>query len=359
MGKVYKILTINPGSISTKIALFENEHELLKTSIEHSNEELAKYIKTAEQYEMRKEAVIGLLKEANVDTSELAAVVGRGGSLPKVKTGVYVVNQEMVNRLLTRPLGEHASSLGAPIAYGIAKPLGIPAFINDSVRADELQDVARVLGLPCIERGSRMHVLNMRAVAKKYAKRIGKKFDELNLIIAHLGGGITLSVIEKGRIIDYVADDEGPFSPDRVGRIPCTDLIDFIYSHNYSRDQMIKLIRGQSGLAGHLGTNKATEVEKRIKEGDKKAELVYYVMAYQVAKAIGELATVVKGEVDCIIITGGIAYSKMMTGWIAERVGFLGPVEIIPGENELESLACGALRVLNGEEEAQEYAELE
>lgn len=355
MEKVYKILAINPGSTSTKIGLYENTTEVVKTTLEHTNEELAKYKKLADQYEMRKEAVLNFLKNANVELEDLSAVVGRGGSLPPVKTGVYIVNEEMVDRVLNRPIIEHASNLGAIIAYNIAKPLNIPAFINDSVSADELQDVARISGLPDIVRVGRMHVLNMRAVARKYAEKVNRNLEELNLIVVHMGGGITASAIEKGRIIDYVADDEGTFSPERAGRLSITDVVNLIFDRNLDRKTVLKMVRGGSGLVGYLKTNKATEVQDRIREGDKEAELVYYAMAYQVAKEIGELATVLKGKIDSIIITGGVAYSKMMTGWISERVSFLGPIEIMPGENELESLAFGALRVLNNQEEAHVY----
>lgn len=355
MEKIYKIVAINPGSTSTKVALYENEKEVLKNTIEHSNEELAKYDRVADQYEMRKEAVLNLLKDANVDVNELSAIVGRGGNLPPVKSGVYVVNELMVDRLLHRPMLEHPANLGAAIAYEIAKPLGIPAYINDAVAVDELQDIARISGHPRLPRRSRMHILNMRAAARKYGEKVGKRVEDLSLIVAHIGGGLTTSVIEKGKIIDYVSDDEGAFSPERSGRLSITDMINFIFDNGYDRNTMIKMIRRESGLIGHLGTNKATEVEERIKNGDQKAELVYKAMAYQIAKEIGELATVLKGKVDCIIITGGIAYSKMMTEWICERVSFIGPIEIMPGENELESLALGGLRVLTGQEEAHEY----
>ncbi|MTK11649.1 MAG: butyrate kinase [Clostridiaceae bacterium] len=350
---MYKILAINPGSTSTKIALYEETKELFKKNIEHSNEELAKYKNITEQYEMRYEAIMKSLKEMNFDVKELSAVVGRGGLLPPVKSGAYRVNDSMVDRLANRPLVEHASNLGAIISNEIAKSLNIPAFIYDSVAVDELEDIARITGMADVKRDSFSHALNMRAVAIKVAKKLDKAYDDCNLIVAHLGGGISISVHNKGKMVDIVSDDEGPFSPERAGRIACKRLMQMCYSTD--KNVMKKKMRGEGGLVSNLGTNSALEVEKKIENGDESAKLVYEAMAYQIAKGIGELATVVDGEVDAVIITGGIAYSKMMTGWIKKRVQFIAPVEIVPGENELEALAFGALRVLKGEEKAHEY----
>lgn len=348
-----KILAINPGSTSTKIALYDNEREVFQQNLEHTNEALAPYKEIADQYQMRKQAITTVLEERGIRLEELKAVVGRGGILPPVKSGAYRVNEAMVDRLRNRPLAEHASNLGGLIAYEMAESLGIPSFIYDSVAVDEFQPIARISGLADIKRKSLSHALNMRAAAIETAKRMDKAYKDLNLIVAHLGGGITVSVHHQGQMIDIVSDDEGPFSPERAGRVPCMELVKLCYGEE--KEVMMKKIRGKGGLISYLNTNSALEVEKMISQGNEEAKLVYEAMAYQIAKAIGELATVVEGKVDRVVITGGIAYSEMMTGWIKKRVAFIAPVEIIPGENELRSLALGALRVLKGEETALEY----
>ncbi|MFZ5966736.1 MAG: butyrate kinase [Bacillota bacterium] len=349
----YKVLAINPGSTSTKIAIYEGTKEICKKNIEHSSEEVGIYTSIAEQYGMRYKAIIGFLEEIHFNVKELSAIVGRGGLLPPVKSGAYIVNEAMVNRLKHRPVIEHASNLGAIIAYEIASFQDIPAFIYDSVAVDELEDIARISGMKEIERSSFSHALNMRSVAIKVAKGLGREYKECNFVIAHLGGGISVSVHKYGRMVDILSDDEGPFSPERAGRVPGKGLIDMCYKND--KAVMQKKLRGKGGLVSYLGTNNAIEVEEKIKNGDEYAKLVYEAMAYQVAKGIGDLATVVEGNVDRIIITGGIAYSKMMTEWIEKRVKFIAPVVIVPGENELESLVMGALRVLKGEETAHEY----
>ncbi|PKM86318.1 MAG: butyrate kinase [Firmicutes bacterium HGW-Firmicutes-12] len=353
--KILKILAINPGSTTTKIALFENEKEKYKENLEHSRELLNSYKTISQQYLMRKEAVLSFLEMIDFKLEELSAVVGRGGTLPPVKAGAYYVNDEMIDRLTNRPLGEHASNLGAMIAYEIGKMTGVPAFIYDSVAVDELDDVARISGLPDIERKSLSHALNMRASAIKTAQKINRPYTELNLVVAHMGGGITMSVHKKGKMIDIISDDEGPFAPERAGRVPCLSLVDMCYSARYDHKEMKKKLRGKGGLLAYFNTTNALDVEEMIKNGEKHAELIYYAMAYQIAKGIGELATVVDGEIDRIILTGGLAHSKMITGWISQKVRFIAPVEIIPGENELESLAMGVFRVMKGEEKAHEY----
>lgn len=348
-----KILAINPGSTSTKIAVYENESELFKASLEHPMEELDRYPRIADQYELRSQAIARILEEHAVNPEELGAVVGRGGLLPPVRSGAYRVNEAMVRRLTDRPVVEHAANLGAIIAFNIAKAVGVPAYIYDSVAVDELHEIARISGMADIQRKSFSHALNMRAVAIKTAKSMGRAYQDMNLIVAHLGGGMSISIHAMGQMVDIVSDDEGPFSPERSGRVPCKDLINLCYDHD--KAVMHKKLRGKGGLVSYLGTNSALEVESLIRNGDKKAALVYEAMAYQIAKGIGELSTVVDGQVDQIIITGGIAYSEMMVGWIRKRVGSIAPVTVIPGENELESLALGALRVMRGEEEAWEY----
>lgn len=355
MTKSIRILVINPGSTTTKIAVYENESERLKVNIEHAAEQLAGYKKVSDQYDMRKDAVLNCLRKNKYDITLFDAVVARGGALPPLKSGAYRINRAMVDFLTNRPVSEHASNVAALIAYEISQKLNIPSFIYDAISADELEDVARISGMPELPRTSLCHVLNMRAVARKVAQASHKKYEEMNIITAHLGGGITISVHNRGKMIDIVSDDEGPFSPERAGRVPCRALIDICYSGRYDYQTMRRMLRGKGGLVAYTGTSSAVELETRINEGDDEAKLVYEAMAYQIAKGIGELATVVKGEVDVIVLTGGIAHSKMLTQWISDRVKFIAPVEIIPGENELESLALGALRVMRGEEKAHEF----
>ncbi|HBV68861.1 MAG TPA: butyrate kinase, partial [Clostridiales bacterium] len=288
---------------------------------------------------------------------DLSAVVSRGGMLPPVKTGAYAINDLMVDRVTKRPVMEHASNLAAPIAYDIAREAGIQSYIYDCVMADELTDMARISGMPELPRTSASHVLNTRAMAIKAAKECGRRYEDMNIIVAHLGGGISINIHEKGRITDLVSDDEGPFSPERAGRVPCRELINLCYSGKYDKKTMQRKLRGNGGLRAYLNTIDAREVEEMISEGSQEAKLVYEAMAYQIAKGIGELATVADGNIDVIVLTGGIAYSAMLTGWISKRVSFIAPVEILAGENEMEALAFGALRVLKGEESAREYTE--
>lgn len=353
----FKILAINPGSTSTKIALYEDEKEIFVTTLNHPAQEVEKYSKVQGQFEMRKNVVLSCLKENGFKVKELAAVVGRGGMLPPVKSGAYQVNDQMVDRLKNNPIMEHASNLGALIAYEIAQSIHVPAYIYDSVRVDELNDIARISGMPDIPRSSTSHALNSRAMAIKVAKKYGKHYSDMNFVVAHLGGGISLSAHEKGQMVDIVSDDEGPFSPERAGRVPCKPLIDLCYSGKFDKATMHKKLRGNGGIKAYLNTVDVREVEKMMENGDENAKLIFEAMAYQVSKGIGELATVLEGKVDAIIITGGIAYSERMTALIKKRVDFIAPIEIMPGENEMESLALGTLRVLNGEEIARQYAE--
>ncbi|MFA6506408.1 MAG: butyrate kinase [Treponemataceae bacterium] len=358
MAKTMKILAINPGSTSTKIALYEDDKELFKTNIEHSADELAKYPNVASQYDMRKDAILAYLKSNNFDPSTLDAIAARGGPIPYLKGGAYRVNDAMTAMLKSKEVPEHASNLAGLIAYEITKPLGKNAYIYDAISADDFADIARISGMPALPRQSLCHVLNMRAVARKTAAEMGKPYSSLNLIVAHLGGGITVSVHRDGKMEDIVSDDEGPFSPERAGRVPCRALIDLCYSGKYDFGTMKKMLRGKGGLVAYLGTSNCIEVEKRIDAGDAQAKLILEAMAYQIAKSIGDLATVVNGKVDAIVLTGGIAYSKLVTGWISDRVSFIAPVKLVPGENELESLALGILRVLRGDEKANEYVVL-
>ena len=354
----YKIIAVITGSTSTKIALYEDEKEIFAKNFSHPDEDINKFDDVKDQLNMRLEFVRSYMEEKEFDIRELSCVVARGGMLLPVKSGAYVVNEVMLDRVENHPVMEHASNLAAPIAYDIAKEAGIPSYIYDSVMTDEFPDISRISGMPDIPRKSTSHVLNTRAMAIKYAKSIGKNYGELNIIVAHLGGGISINLHHNGQIIDLISDDEGPFSPERAGRVPCRELINLCYSGKFDKKTMQRKLRGNGGLKAYLSTVDAREVETLIQEGNEYAGLIYEAMAYQIAKGIGELATVVEGKADVIILTGGIAHSKMLTSWIKNRVSFISHVEIMPGENEMEALAYGALRVLRGEEKAREYIEV-
>jgi butyrate kinase len=337
--------------------VYEDERELYCETIDHPDEELAAFDAITDQFEYRRNLILNRLKEKGYDLAGFAAVVGRGGLLPPVQSGGYLVNQTMKNRLTDGSLLPHASNLGALIADAIASPLGIPAYIYDSVASDELNDIARITGVPEIIRQSFTHVLNTKAMARKVAAKHGKRYEEMNFVVAHIGGGVSVNAHEKGRIVDVITDDGGPFSPERAGSIPLSYIVEMCYSGKYEKKALSKKLRGLGGLKAHLGTSDCREVEKRIAEGDVKAKAVYEAMAYQISKGIGEMSPVLSGDIDAIILTGGAANSKMLTGLIAERVKFIAPVEIVPGENEMESLSLGALRILRGEETAREYTE--
>lgn len=353
----FKVLAINPGSTSTKIALYKNEEEILSESINHNPSELSKYSSIFDQFKMRKDIIEEVLKKHNVDLKEIDTIVGRCGGLPPVQSGAYLINQKMIDRLRNNPTLDHASNLGAAISFEMGKEIGINTYIYDPVCVDEVIDIARPSGIKQIDRHPLTHALNTRAMAIKYAKKIGKKYEDLNLIVAHLGGGISLNIHEKGRMIDFVSDEEGPFSPERAGKLPIIELINLCYSKKYTHKEIIKLVRGKGGLMSYLDTVDAREVEERINNGDEYAKKIYNAMALQIAKGIGELSVVLNGNIDAIIITGGIAYSKYITENIINRVKFIAPVEVLAGENELEALAFGGLRVLRGEEKAHIYSE--
>lgn len=355
--EVFRILAINPGSTSTKIAIYDNEKEVFETTLRHSNEEIDKYEKITDQYDFRKDVILGALSENDINLTKLSAVVGRGGLLKPIKGGTYRVNDLMIQDLIAAQMGEHASNLGGMIANEIANQLNIPAFIVDPVVVDEMEDVARISGMPEIPRKSIFHALNQKAVARRYAKETGRPYNELNLIVAHLGGGISVGAHEKGRVIDVnnALDGEGPFSPERTGGLPVGDLAKLCFSGKYSHADIKKMIKGKGGLVAYLGTNDGRDVVKMIESGDENAKLIFEAMAYQVAKEIGSCAAVLKGKVDAVILTGGLAYGEMLTTWIKNRVSFISDVIIYPGEDEMSALALGGLRVLREEETPQEY----
>ncbi|MDD4833617.1 MAG: butyrate kinase [Lutispora sp.] len=357
MQEIYRLLIINPGSTSTKIAIYDNEKPVFEETLRHSNDELAPYAAIYDQYEFRKNVILDTLNAKGINITKLSAVIGRGGLLKPMEGGTYRVNETMLQDLKVGAMGQHASNLGGIIAHEIASQLHIPAFIVDPVVVDELEDVARISGMPEIKRLSIIHALNQKAVARRASKELGKAYNEANLIVAHMGGGISVGAHKKGRIIEVnnALDGEGPMSPERTGSLPVGSLMKLCYSGKYTQDEMKKKVVGKGGLVAHLGTNDGREVVKRIEAGDKHAELIYYAMAYQVAKEIGSCAAALEGKVDAICLTGGLAYDKLLTGWIKERVQFISKVLIYPGEDEMIALAEGGLRILRNEEKAREY----
>jgi len=352
------IIAINPGSTSTKIAVFQNNSPIFLNTIRHSVEELEQFKSIYDQFNFRKQLVQKELDEADINTSLVRAVVGRGGLMKPNESGVYFVNDKMMHDLKNSPFGEHASNLGGLIAYDIAKSLPkAKAYIVDPVVVDELQDIARISGHPLFQRKSVFHALNQKIVARNYAELINKKYEDLSLIVVHLGGGITVGAHKKGKVIDVNQgiDGEGPFSPERSGTLPVGDLIRACFSGKYTEKQMIRMIVGEGGLVAYLGTNDAMEVEKRVLEGDEEAILIYSAMAYQVAKMVGAMCTVLKGKVDSILITGGIAYDKWFVNQIVQRISYIAPIHIYPGEDEMLALAINGLRIVKGEMKAKVY----
>lgn len=354
-----KILVINPGSTSTKIAVYADETPLFVENIEHSGEELAPYAEIGDQYAFRKDVILEALKKNGVSPEELTAIVSRGGLLPPVKSGAYEVNEDMVWQLRNKPQNNHASNLGGPIAKAIADGLNIKAYVYDPVTVDELIPLVRVTGRPEMQRKGMGHNLNMRAIAIQYAQSIGKEYADITVAVAHMGGGITLTLHHKGRIIDMISDDEGPFSPERSGGLPIFQVIDMMAENGGNKKDGMDKVHHNAGLYAHLGTKDAREVEKRIAEGDAEAKLVYEAMALEISKNLAKLSVVVNGQLDALLLTGGMAHSKMLTGWVKERVQFIAPVEILAGENEMQSLAFGALRVLQGKEQAHHFTRSE
>ncbi len=351
-----KILVINPGATSTKFAIYAGEKPSLKKVIDHSGRDLQRFKRVFDQYQYRLELIKGTLNEAGVNLQELTAVIARGGLLKPIESGTYSVNKKMLKDLEKAERGEHASNLGAVLAYNIGQELGIPAFIADPVAVDELEPIARISGLADIERVSLFHALNHKAVARKVAQKLGKQYEDMNFIVAHLGSGISIGTHKKGRVVDVNdAKDEGPFSPDRCGGVPAYQLVKLCYSGKYNFQQMKEKIMPQGGMFSYLGTKDLREIENIAKGGDDKARLLLEALAYQIAKDIGAHATVLCGKVDGIVLTGGIAYSQFIVDKIIERVKFIAPVEVVSGEEELESLALAALRVLTGECEAKIY----
>jgi butyrate kinase len=347
---MYKILSINPGSTSTKIAVYDDERLLFQKTIRHSSEELTQFTDVLSQFEFRKKLILRILQEEKFPLTSLSAVVGRGGMLRPVSSGVYEVNEKMLSDLRTAI--PHASNLGALLADSVSKEIpACRAFIADPVVVDELQDVARISGLPQLPRKSVFHALNHKAIARKYADKIGVRYEDLRLVVAHLGGGISVAAHEFGKVIDVnqALNGYGAFSPERSGTFDADELVKLCFSENYTQNEIHKLITGRGGLVAHLGTNNVTEVENLALNGDEKAKLLLDAMAYQVAKEIGAMHVALGCRTDAILITGGIANCNFVVGQIVERVNALAKIQIFPGEDELEALAFAGLRALRGE----------
>lgn len=353
-----RILAINPGSTSTKIAVFENEEAVFEKSLKHSADDLKGFTKISDQYEFRKNLILQELNEANIDINSLNAIVGRGGLVKPIESGVYEVNERMIEDLKVGILGEHASNLGGLIANDIAKSVtDAKAYIADPVVVDEMHDLARVAGHPEFERLSIFHALNQKAIARTHAKAVGKAYEDMNLIVAHLGGGISVGAHKKGKVVDVnnALDGEGPFSPERSGTVPAGALAKLCFSGKYTHAEVKKMLTGKGGFVAYLDTNDAYKVELRAKDGDNEAELIEHAMAYQVAKEIGAMSAVLEGEVDAILLTGGIAYNKGFNSFVEKMVKHIAPVEAYPGEDEMKALAGNGLMVLKGEVEPKVY----
>lgn len=354
---MFHILAINPGSTSTKIAVFEDDKLLFQDNIAHSKMEVDKFPTLIDQKGMRKEKILESIKNAGYDINEMDIIVGRGGLVRPIPTGTYEVTDKMKEDLTIGFGGTHASNLGGLLADEIAKEIGVKAYITDPVACDEMQDVARISGLPMLNRRSNGHYLNMKAVIRRVAKENGWSIDD-NYVVCHLGGGISVSPSKNGRIVDINnALEGGPFSPDRAGSLPVGDLVEMSFSGEYSQKEILKMIQANGGLMGYLGTNDAREVVKRIEDGDKEADLIFDAMAYQIAKEIGMCAAVLCGDMKGIILTGGLAYGQRLVDAIKKRVSFIAPVIVMAGEDEMKSLSESGLRILKNEEVSKNYDE--
>ena len=351
----FDILVLNPGSTSTKAAVYRDERPLMTRSLLHTNQDLAPYPALNDQLDYRVGMVRSWLALEGYDLSGLSAVVGRGGIIPNIVSGGYLVDEALTDCLRNHTVFDHASNLGGLMAREFALPLNIPAYIYDAVTSDELLPEARVTGFKEVTRTSFCHVLNARATGHKYAQAMGRRYEEMNLVVAHLGGGISVSAHCHGRIIDSVSDDAGPFSPDRGGSLNMLYVLDMCYSGKYTKAEMLKKMRGEGGMSALLGTHDCQEVERRIAAGDEWAALVYQAQALQIAKGVGTMLSCFKELIDAVILTGGLANSKMLTGMVIEYLHNLCRVVVLPGENEMEALALGGLRLLQGEEQAHEF----
>lgn len=353
-----RILAVNPGSTSTKISVFENENEVWSHKLTHSSSELEPFGNNIfDQYSFRYNVIVSAMEKAGYPVESLDGAVGRGGLVKPIPGGTYIVDDRLLSDLKTGILGQHASNLGGPIAYEIARQAGCKAYIVDPVVVDEMEPIAKYSGNPVLARRSIFHALNQKAVARKAAAELGKEYNECNFVVVHLGGGISVGAHRKGQVVDVnnALDGDGPFTPERSGGLPAGDLAKLCFSGEYTHSDIKKMIKGSGGIVAYLGTNDMMQVEDEVEKGNTHWHEVYSAMAYQIAKEIGAMSVVLKGLVDSVIITGGIAYDKKFVGWIEEMTSFIAPVKVYPGEMEMEALALGALRVLQGKEQPRVY----
>ena len=353
-----KILAINPSSLSTNVSVYHDNKTVFLKDIKHNAEELSKFDKITDQHTIRKQQIIEELIAAGFALDEFNIVISRGGLLKPMESGVYRVNEAMI-KAIQHPMAEHVTNLGGYIAKEIAELIGngVEAFVVDPSCVDEFDAIARLSGLPQLPRRSFLHTMSQKSIARRFSTEFHKKYEDINLIVTHMGSGITVGAHHKGKIIETNngLDGDGPFSPERAGTLPSGQLVDLCFSGKYTQAGIKKLLTGNGGMSAYLGTNNAMEVESRIQNGDEDANLVYTAMAYQVAQSIGAMATVLKGEVDAILLTGGLAHSKLFTNMIIERVSFISKVYIYPGEDEMHALSMNGLMLLKGEIQAKEY----
>ncbi len=354
---MYRILVMNPGSTSTKVALFQNEDCIFSESLPHSANTLAKFASMVDQFEFRLESIRSILQQKQVALETIDAFVGRGGLLKPIASGTWVIDEKMLYDLRLAKYGEHASNLGAILAFELAKSDQKPSYIVDPVVVNELCNLARYSGHPLLPRKSIFHALNQKAVARKVATLLNKPYEQLNLIVAHMGGGISVASHQQGSVVDVnnALDGEGPFSPERSGTLPVGDLVRICFSSKYDEPTIKKMIKGRGGLVAYLNSNDVRTIQADIDNGNEQAREIHDAMAYQVSKEIASHAAVLKGSIDAIALCGGLAFNHSFIEWIKDRISFLAPVHVFAGEEEMQALALGALRVLKNEEAAKRY----
>ncbi len=357
MGQEKRILIINPGSTSTKIALYESDKLTLSESVGHSADELKQFKTIWDQYDFRKNAILRYAEKHNIKLADLDAIACRGGNCKPIPGGIYQISDEMIADKKTGIYGRHPANVVCLVVYDLGKEFAIPVFTVDVPMTDEMFPLARYCGIPFISRKSSFHALNQKATAKKVAAGLGRKYDEINMIVVHLGGGISVGVHRHGKVIDVnnALDGDGPFSPERAGAVPTSDLVKLCFSGKYSEEEILKFLTGGGGLIAHLGTTSGIEIEQRIAAGDQKAAEVFEAMAYQVAKEVGGAAAALEGQVDAIALTGSLVYSKTLMAHLRKRISFIAPIHLVPGENEMEALGEGVMRYFNGEEGLATY----
>ena len=353
-----RILAVNPGSTSTKISIFEDDKEVWSHKLSHSSAELKPFGNNIfDQYSFRYDVIVSAMEEAGYPVESLDGAVGRGGLVKPIPGGTYIVDDKLLADLKTGILGQHASNLGGPIAHEIARKAECHAYIVDPVVVDEMKPIARYTGNPALTRRSIFHALNQKAVARKAASELGKEYSQCNFVVVHLGGGISVGAHRNGQVVDVnnALDGDGPFTPERSGGLPAGDLAKLCFSGQYTLSEVKRMIKGNGGIVAYLGTNDMMQVENEVEKGNRHWLEVYKAMAYQISKEVGAMATVLNGKVDAVIITGGIAYDKKFVGWIDEMTSYIAPTKVYPGEMEMEALALGALRVLQGREKPRKY----